>query len=326
MISDLIMIHERYSAGLIDLIAFIIDMPSLICPLCPYERTVQLKLDLKNFLKHIQLFHSHQPSFSLTCGLDGCLRTFTNFRVFRNHVSTFHSDNPFVSNEHSVAGTSDIGGADGGGPSDETGESSTGDDNNEQVCSLVMSPQELQKSTALFLLGIKEKYKLTQVAIQGIIEGVTGLFQSHHSSLYSRVSDELLHNGTSSDLVSSLETIFENGPFGDPFLGLETQYQQMKFYRSHFSFIVSYSLMERSLNCVRRTGLVEENFVCSSFHSHKVHHVHFPASLGLFSYRNLFGYHLVSVMCGKEVDLSESTPRRGMKLCIFQYWIHYRAI
>ena len=39
------------------------DMPGLICPLCPYERTSQLNLNLTNCLKHIKLFHSHQPYF-----------------------------------------------------------------------------------------------------------------------------------------------------------------------------------------------------------------------------------------------------------------------
>ena len=33
------------------------------------------------------------------------------------------------------------------------------------------------KQAALLILGLKEKFKLTQVAIQGIINGVTGLVQ-----------------------------------------------------------------------------------------------------------------------------------------------------
>ena len=35
------------------------------------------------------------------------------------------------------------------------------------------SSELLQKSSALFLLGLKEKNKLTQVALQGVLEGVT---------------------------------------------------------------------------------------------------------------------------------------------------------
>lgn len=35
----------------------------------------------------------------------------------------------------------------------------------------------LTKQAALLVLGLKEKYKLTQVAMQGIIEGMTTLMQ-----------------------------------------------------------------------------------------------------------------------------------------------------
>ena len=47
-------------------------------------------------------------------------------------------------------------------------------DNAEPTVDLLQ--HSLQNSTALFLLGLKEKYKLTQVAIQGVI-GVSSLTQ-----------------------------------------------------------------------------------------------------------------------------------------------------
>ena len=40
----------------------------------------------------------------------------------------------------------------------------------------------LQHSSALFLLGLKEKHKLTQVTIEGVIEGVSSLNQ--HQSFF----------------------------------------------------------------------------------------------------------------------------------------------
>ena len=45
----------------------------------------------------------------------------------------------------------------------------------------------LQKSSALFLLGLKEKHKLTQVAIQEIVENVTSLTQQRLSFLKHQV-------------------------------------------------------------------------------------------------------------------------------------------
>ena len=41
-----------------------------------------LKFNLTKFVKHIKLFHSLQPGFSITCGLHECLQTFNNFRTF----------------------------------------------------------------------------------------------------------------------------------------------------------------------------------------------------------------------------------------------------
>ena len=46
----------------------------------------------------------------------------------------------------------------------------------------------IQKSSALFLLGIKEKFKLTQSSINGIVQGITSLNQHHISILKSQVS------------------------------------------------------------------------------------------------------------------------------------------
>ena len=53
-----------------------------------------------------------------------------------------------------------------------------------QQCS---SQSSMQKSSALFLLGIKEKFKLTQSSIDGIVQGVTAMGQQHISVLKSQV-------------------------------------------------------------------------------------------------------------------------------------------
>lgn len=219
-------------------------MPTLICPLCPYERTSRLNFNLTDFLKHIKLFHSHQPGFSITCGLHGCLRTFKNFRSFQNHVYDYHggdctltnhegddkeaSDDPDDADDESCL--------DGGGFDDhdvgDNGENSTKSS----------SGQNLQRSAALFLMHLKEKHLITQTALQGVIEGVSGLMQGHLDSLHSEVCQQLSLAGVSDSIISSLGMIFSNdGAHGRPFAGLETHYQQLKFYRDQFNFIVRFS-------------------------------------------------------------------------------------
>lgn len=189
-----------------------LQMSHLICPICPVERTSQLNLNLKNFLKHIQLFHSHQPSFSIKCGLGGCLRTFTNFQVFRNHVSTFHSCDPILSN---VTTTSESelprnSVPDSGSATDDdvNNTESTGEVNLCGSDTIGMNRDDLQKSSALFLMGLKEKHKLTQVSLEGVVKGVTSLVQCSLVELHSQVSKSLLESGVSPDVITSLKPLF----------------------------------------------------------------------------------------------------------------------
>ena len=42
----------------------------------------------------------------------------------------------------------------------------------------------LQKKSALFILEIKERYRLTQAAVEGIIQGATGLIQVSTVNLF----------------------------------------------------------------------------------------------------------------------------------------------
>ena len=133
-----------------------------VCPLCPPERTSHLNLSLTDFLKHVKLLHSHQPGFNITCRINGCIRSFKNFRTFQDHVSAFHrgpgtedGDNRVVDNREDGDGEVDC----------------DCDEDNEFQSS--PEPQsvtaQLQRSSALFLLGLKVKHKLTQVALQGLI-------------------------------------------------------------------------------------------------------------------------------------------------------------
>ena len=101
----------------------------------------------------------------------------------------------------------------------------------------------MQEYTALFLMVLREKHKLTQVALQGII-GVTSLMHCHVDSLHTEVCQQLQLAGTPQTVIDSLECLFsESGTVGQPFAGLETQHQQLKFYRDHFNLIVSCSMI-----------------------------------------------------------------------------------
>lgn len=198
---------------------------SLICPLCPPELTVSLNFTLSEFIKHIKLFHSHQPDFSITCGLNGCLRKFTNFITFRNHISIYHSNDVNVS--HCLP---DDGNGDGNGDAF--------DESYEVDATSNISAEDLKKASAKFLLGLKEKHRLTEVAVQGVVKGVTQLFQCYLSALYNKVR-ETVKDDIPAAVLLDLEKEFTDGLYSQPFGGLETPFKQIQFYRTYFNLIVS---------------------------------------------------------------------------------------
>lgn len=74
--------------------------------------------------------------------------------------------------------------------------------------------------------------------MQGVIEGVTNLFQGHLAILRSQIHETL--EPVSAAVGKDIDDLFEeDGPFYRPFAGLETQYQQETFYRTHFNLTVS---------------------------------------------------------------------------------------
>ena len=164
------------------------------------------------------------------CGIGGCKRTFQNFGTFKNHLSSYHQLEANPANEvmcdDSLVQQPD-------------GNERDGDDEYLMEGNPPSPTSALQKSSALFLLKAKEGQKLTQVALQGIIEGVTGLNQARLDIMHSAVNRVLTEAGISPASLPGLNEIFDpSGEFGRPFLGLETQYQQLKFYQAHYQFVV----------------------------------------------------------------------------------------
>ena len=49
------------------------------------------------FLSHLRLIHASEAGFQITCGLQGCQRTFNNFYTYRNHVYSMHDLSGLVS-------------------------------------------------------------------------------------------------------------------------------------------------------------------------------------------------------------------------------------
>ena len=169
---------------------------NLTCSLC--SAASHLRFNITDYVKHIKIFHAHDPSFKITCGIAGCQRTYNNFRTFVNHVSAMH--NTVTSASQSDLSTHcDT-------PNSAANDEQSNDEFDGGDCSFSdsgssyqdllftsncdsLSPREMMKrSAATFLLGLKEKFKLTQTSIQGIVDGISAMNSQRISILMSEVS------------------------------------------------------------------------------------------------------------------------------------------
>ena len=158
-----------------------------------------------------------------------CARTFCKFRTFENHISSYHRGELHSTNQVSETSspTFSVNG-------DESSEASS---RSESSGSLELRhakeiPQSviLQRSSAMFLLHMKEGHKLTQAALLGILEGVTSFCQQRLSSIRRAVNTVLTDAGITTTSISGLDSIFHSeGPFGQPFDGLGPKIHQGTF-------------------------------------------------------------------------------------------------
>lgn len=164
------------------------------CSLC--NTSLRVKFPIREYLKHLLLFHAHQPTFKVTCGISGCSRSYTNLKTYTNHVYGVHDLSTISSSESVPAGSCNDGyttscnddrSLDPTECSTEDENSPDNDDIIENDNIAVQPPDNLQKSSALLLLGLKEKYKLPQSTVQGIVHGVTSLLQQQMDILKSQV-------------------------------------------------------------------------------------------------------------------------------------------
>ena len=103
-------------------------------------------------------------SIQISCGIGGCKRTFRNYSTFRNHVSDWHSVDPNPTNVPCDSEFADVchpGSSSGGGEESNSEDATDVESNGILGC--------LQQASASFLIGLKEKYKLTQTALQGML-------------------------------------------------------------------------------------------------------------------------------------------------------------
>lgn len=94
-----------------------------------------------------------------------------------------------------------------------------------------------QRSSALFLLKLKESRRLSQAAIDDIVHDWDGLFSHTVKRLQARVKAKLATAGIDVDGIEGLQEVFQDVP--NPFDGLQTRHMQEKYYHESLGLVVS---------------------------------------------------------------------------------------
>ena len=140
-------------------------------------------------VRHMSAVHAHDPGFNITCGIQGCTRTYTNFYSFKKHLYWKHRDSLTMSTvereDISITDFEDYAGG-----------------SNEELCIQPASSKthtDHEQQIALFLLKSKEIRKVSQVSLDGLIDDFTSLLSFKVHTLESNVQSCLLANGINMD-------------------------------------------------------------------------------------------------------------------------------
>ena len=101
-----------------------------------------------------------------------------------------------------------------------------------------MDINQIRRSSALFLLKLKEQRRISQVAINDIVAGSRGLVSQCIQRVHAGIRATLAEEGIDMESVAGLDDVFEKCI--DPFDSIGTEYLQEKYYREELGLIVSY--------------------------------------------------------------------------------------
>ena len=141
-------------------------------------------------LKHIGLVHAHEPNFHVSCGIQGCPRTYKNYYSFRKHLQRRHQDclvsKPF-SNPSLEFSTDCV--------DEMTDLQLLGMTNKEDTPGSQVNSRQ-NHNPALFILKTKEVLNLSQSTTNIILHDIAEIVQQTVTKLQARVCGVLSINRT----------------------------------------------------------------------------------------------------------------------------------
>ena len=181
-------------------------------------------------MKHVSRVHSHSSGFSITCGIQGCLRSYTNYTSWSKHIHKKHKNFDITTNETHNEENDDFAVA---------MEIDEVDDTDSNVTEL-QSQNQKDKEKARWILSLRDENKLTQSCTDAILSNVTSLCSQLVDDIKQAIGRQLKECEVSSNITDKVLQILDNSDYIRPFYGLETKYQQLTFCRKHLGYVVSF--------------------------------------------------------------------------------------
>lgn len=212
------------------------------CSYCSFH--CRARLDL---IKHVFSSHSIEPTFTFVCAIKGCPHCFkfgATFSSFKSHCNRKHPNwqqyvddatdpDPPASALHDVPMLEPLSNLDVSIDNDGTElehQSIESINRSTSINTEQVSMLQVQKSSALFLLSCKERFKLPQAAINFAVGAVNAIVNDVCDLAKQSIEQALSTNTSASLAIQQCR---------DPFASLETEYRQTKFYREVFGLVVS---------------------------------------------------------------------------------------
>lgn len=165
--------------------------------------------------------HAHDPTFHTICGIEECPRTYTNFFSFKRHLYCKHRgvlDLMPVSPDVIMTVSDDI----------EDGSSS---------CEVNATEIDEKKESALFIMKAKTVHKVSQSALSGLLDDFSSMLERKIGFIQEGV--EKITNNMPAENQTSIAKLFQEPSISTPFIGLETQHFQEKYFVEKLGLLVS---------------------------------------------------------------------------------------
>lgn len=140
------------------------------CPLCDSFAAP----NLKGVVRHIGVVHAHEAGFRVTCGVDGCTKTYRKFVSYKKHMYVKHRDAQSAGSSERDVLVQDS----------ETVSSCTPMSEEDDQESYMT---QLRRSTALFILKAREIHKIPQTSLDYLLGDISTFMDMNRSRLLQKI-------------------------------------------------------------------------------------------------------------------------------------------